>query len=397
MSDAHLWEALERHLPAAAELRRAVHRRPELSGDEGGTRDLVLEALPAATRVTKVADTGAVVRIGGAGPAVGIRGELDALPVDETTGAPWASEHPGVAHACGHDVHLAALVAVARTVAEAGLPTPLLAVLQPREETYPSGAKDITHDAVLQEEGLAAMVGAHVQPTLPAGVVSCVPDGVNASSDEFEVVVHGTSGHAAYPHLTSDPLLALAQVVVALQSIVSRSVDPLTSAVVGVSSLSAGSAANVIPGTARATGTIRAMTEENRSLLQERVRSISQHVARAHGCEAEVAVTDGEPVLHNDPVLVAAVADHLGEQGIEVSSTLRSLGSDDFSYYSELVPSVMLFVGSDSDVPLHSASFLPTDADLRRTARAMLAGYLGAARLVHPSPPSPHSRERGTS
>lgn len=382
MDEAHLWQLLDHHLVAAAELRRAVHREPELSGDESGTRDRVLEALPAGVRVTKVADTGAVVRIGGQGPAVGIRGELDALPVDEGTGVEWASIRPGISHACGHDVHLAALVAVARAVDEARLPTPLLAVLQPREETYPSGARDITQDPVLQEEGLAAMVGAHVQPNLPAGVVACVPGGVNASSDEFEVVVHGTSGHAAYPHLIADSVVALAQVVVALQSIVSRAVDPMSSAVVGVSSMAAGKAANVVPGHARATGTIRAMTEETRALVQHKVRSISTHVAAAHGCKAEVTITNGEPVLRNDPRLVGQVLQQLAAQRIPVSSTLRSLGSDDFSYYSEVVPSVMLFVGSDSARPLHSSSFLPSDADVRRTARAMLAGFLGAAHLI---------------
>lgn len=382
MTDARLWEALDRHLVAAADLRRTLHAAPELSGQESETRKLVLEALPVATRAREVAGTGAVVRFGGEGPAVAIRGELDALPVEESTGVDWASQHTGIAHACGHDVHLAALVAVARTVAEAGLATPLVAVLQPREETYPSGARDITEDGVLGDEHVAAMIGAHVQPTLPAGVVACVPDGVNASSDEFEILVHGTSGHAAYPHLTADPLLALAQVVVALQSIISRSIDPLSAAVVGVSSMSSGIAANVVPGLARASGTIRAMTNENRALLQSKVREISENVARAHGCEAEVIVTDGEPVLHNDPALVELVGHQLEQREIPISTSLRSLGSDDFAFYSERMPSVMLFVGSESDDRLHSSSFLPTDADLRCTARAMLAGYLGAARLI---------------
>lgn len=378
---------LDHHLAASADLRRSIHREPDLSGDESGTRDKVLAALPLATRVTNVACTGAIVRIGGSGPAIGIRGELDALPLTETTGAPWASQRPGVAHACGHDVHLAALVAVAQTVAELAFPVPLVVILQPREETYPSGAKDITRDPAILAENLVAMIGAHVQPNLPVGVVACVPDGVNGSSDEFEIMVHGTSGHAAYPHLTADPLLALAQIVVALQSIVSRSVDPMSSAVVGVSSMSSGAAANVIPGLARATGTIRAMTPGTRSLLRSKVQLISQHVAQAHGCDAEVVITDGEPVLHNDPQLVSAVANQLAKLGMPISSTLRSLGSDDFSYYCELVPSVMLFVGSDTDEPLHSSSFLPTGADLRRTARAMLAGYLGAARFMTSSDP----------
>jgi amidohydrolase len=382
MGEPTVWERLERHLGRAAELRRLLHSEPDLSGDESMTRDRVLQALPGDQTPVKVAETGAVLRLGGPGPCIGVRGEMDALPVTEQSGAAWASRHEGTMHACGHDLHLAAMVAVAWAVYEARLPVPLLIVLQPREETYPSGAKDIAEHGILEAEHCAAMIGAHIQPALPPEVVACVPGGVNASSDEFEIRVHGTSGHAAYPHLSCDPLLALSEIVVALQSIVSRSVDPMSSAVVGVSSFASGQAANVIPGLARATGTIRALDPRNRALLRERVVAVAQHVARAHSCEAEVMITDGEPVLENDPALVRAVSTHLADQGISLSTTLRSLGADDFSFFSERMPSAMMFVGSETTEALHSASFLPTDADLRLTARAMLAGYLGAADLL---------------
>lgn len=379
---ADLWAVLDGHLAEAAALRRALHRQPDLSGDESLTRDLVLQALPGTSTPVKVAETGAVLRIGGPGPCVGIRGEMDALPVTEATGVAWASQNPGVMHACGHDVHLAALVAVARTIHDAGVPVPLLVVLQPREETYPSGAKDIAEHGVLDAEECVVMIGAHIQPALPAGVVACVPGGVNASSDEFEIVVRGESGHAAYPHLADDPLLALAETVVALQSVVSRSVDPMRSAVVGVSSFQAGQAANVVPDFARATGTIRALSSETRALLHERIVSVSENIARAHDCEAEVRITHGEPVLENDPRLVEVVATQLNAQGMPVSTDLRSLGADDFSFFSERMPSTMMFVGSETDASLHTATFLPSDADLRAVARALLAGYLGGAALV---------------
>ncbi|MBA0051115.1 amidohydrolase [Streptomyces sp. AJS327] len=382
-----MWAALEHHLDGARALRRRLHAEPDLSGAESLTRDLVLEALPAASAPVKVAETGAVLRLGPPGPCVGIRGELDALPVTEDTGVAWASQRPGVMHACGHDVHLAALVAVARALADTGLPVPLLVVLQPREETYPSGARDIVAHGVLEAERCAAMIGAHLQPALAAGTVACVPGVVNASSDEFEIRVHGASGHAAYPHLTSDPLLALAEIVVALQSVVSRDVDPMAPAVVGVSSFASGAAANVVPGLARATGTLRALTTGTRLLLHERVAQVAEHVARAHGCSADVELVHGEPVLENHPALAEAIAGHLTGQGLTRCSTLRSLGADDFSFFSERIPATMLFVGSGSDEPLHSPTFLPGDDDLRDTARAMLAGYLGAARtLVHPDP-----------
>lgn len=373
-----LGAALRKELPAALLLRRRLHASPDLSGDESATRDAVLAAMPDGLRLTKVAETGGVVRIGGPGPAVGVRGELDALAVTEATGVDWASRNHGVMHACGHDAHLAALVAMARAVHRVGGPRPLLVVLQPREETYPSGARDIVESGVLDTEHCRAMIAAHVQPVLAPGVVACVPGGVNASSDEFQISVHGESGHAAYPHLTRDPVLALSHIVVALQSVVSRSIDPMAPAVVGVSSLQAGSAANVVPGVARARGTIRALSTATRELLHRRVVEVAELVARTHGCEAEVTFVKGEPVLENNPRLVAHVSQQLRSQGLDVMDTLRSLGADDFSFFAERVPSVMLFVGTETDVPLHSNEFLPGDADVDRLARAMLAGYLGA-------------------
>jgi Metal-dependent amidase/aminoacylase/carboxypeptidase len=191
LDTAALWNALHTEMAAARELRHRLHALPDLSGDEAATRDIVLAALPHGSSVTKAAETGAIVRIGRDGAAVGVRGELDALPVTERTGASFASTRPGVMHACGHDVHLAALVAVARAVRATPGATPLLAVLQPREETYPSGAQDIVESELLVRENCAAMIGAHLQPSLDVGVVACVPGGVNASSDEFIIEVHG--------------------------------------------------------------------------------------------------------------------------------------------------------------------------------------------------------------
>ncbi len=373
-----LGAALRQEFPAALSLRRRLHAAPDLSGDESATRDAVLAALPGGLPLTKVAETGGVVRIGGPGPAVGVRGELDALAVTEATGVDWASRNHGVMHACGHDAHLAAMVAMARAVHRVGGPRPLLVVLQPREETYPSGARDIVESGVLDAEHCQAMIGVHVQPVLRPGVVACVPGSVNASSDEFQISVRGESGHAAYPHLTRDPVLALSHTVVALQSVVSRSIDPMAPAVVGVSSLRAGSAANVVPGVARAWGTIRALSTATRELLHQRVVEVAELVARANGCEAEVTFVKGEPVLENNPRLAAHVSRQLRSQGLDVSDTLRSVGADDFSFFAERVPSVMLFVGTETDASLHSNEFLPGDADVDRLARAMLAGYLGA-------------------
>lgn len=322
---------------------------------------------------------GAVLRIGGPGAAVGVRGELDALPLTERTGVPWASAG-GAMHACGHDVHLAAVVALARAVARLdGHAPPMLVVLQPREEGFPSGASDIVESGVLARHLVRAMIGAHVQPVLAEGTVACTPGAVNASSDEFRVTVAGQEGHAAYPHLTRDPVTAMAQVIVTAQQLVSRSADPMAPTVVTFGTVNAGTAPNAVPGEAVARGTLRAMSEEWRQELRERFRQVVGDVARACGCVAEVAILDGEPVLVNDPDLAVRAGALLLERGWSVTGELRSCGADDFSHYAAVAPSLMMFVGVDTAAGLHSPEFLPGDEAVDAVAESLLAGYLAAA------------------
>lgn len=379
---------LDLELPGVIELRHELHRRPELSGQEASTRDRVLAALPGGAAARSVAQTGAVLRIGGTGPAVAVRAELDALAVAEASELPWASRHLGVMHACGHDVHLAALVALCRAVAAVGGPAPLLAVLQPREEAYPSGAREIHESGVLGAEQAGVIVGAHVQPLLPVGTVACTPGTVNASSDEFTIVVRGVGGHAAYPHHTRDPVFALAQVVVALQSLVSRRADPMDPVVVSVTTLRAGAAANVVPDEATARGTVRAIAPDTRRAVLARLIELVDLVARAHGCDATVEIADGEPALVNDPAVAAATAAVLPSLDARVDDTLRSTGSDDFAHYSTMMPALMMFVGvgeNDRNERLHSATFVPADERVGEVARALLAGYAAAASTL-PTP-----------
>lgn len=362
----------------AVALRRLIHAEPRVSGEEGPTAETVRKALPPDVPVEPVADTGLVARIGGPGPAIGIRAELDALAVTERTGVPWAATS-GAMHACGHDIHMAAAVALARAVHETPGATPLVLVLQPREESPPSGAADVVASGVLAEHEVAAMVGTHVQPLLPEGTVACTPGAVNASSDEFTVVMRGRGGHAAYPQLAADPVLALSQFVVAVQQLVSRNVDPMVPAVVSVSTLAAGRTANVLPDDAVAEGTVRAMTEDHRKLLQQRLGEIAHGVASAHGCAAEVTIRDGEPVLVNDEVLAAGTAAELRALGHTVEPALRSCGADDFSHYGAELPSLMTFVGVDTGAAgLHQATFLPGDVSVTHVANALLAGYRAA-------------------
>jgi amidohydrolase len=374
-----LLEALAQQEDLAVQLRHRLHRAPDVSGHEGPTRDLVLDALPPGL-VIPVAGTGAVVRIGASGPAIGVRGELDALRLSERSGVEWASERQDAMHACGHDVHLAAVVALSHAVAHTPGAPPLAVVLQPREESYPSGAQDIVESGVLLDNRVTAMVGAHVQPSLKPGVIACTAGAVNAAADEFRVTVRGCGGHAAYPHLTRDPVLALAHVVVALQQVVGRNTDPMNSAVVSVSTLSAGEAANVIPDVAVARGTVRSMSEPHRARLHRRIREVAEWVAQAHECTAEVDITSGEPVLVNEPAIVGPASEYLRHLGFQVDGELRSFGADDFSFYPQQVPALMMFVGVDGrSAGLHHPEFAPGDEAVMDVARTLLAGYLAAA------------------
>lgn len=371
-------------LADAVLLRHELHADAEPSGSEHRTAARVAAALGDSDAAT-VAGTGRILRIGPeAGPCIAIRAELDALPIREQTGAPWASR-TGAMHACGHDVHMAALVAVARAARavhrQAGLPAALLAVLQPREEAPPSGALDIVASGLLEAQQPRAVIAVHLQHQLPAGTVAAPAGTVNAASDDFEIRVEGTGGHAGYPQLAADPVLALCQTVVALQQIVSRRTDPTHAAVVSVGALEAGQAANVIPPAAVARGTLRALDQSDRAGLHKALHEIVEHTCLAHGCRGTVTIDEGEPALVNDERLATASWPWLREAGFAVDTSFRSCGADDFSYYARCAPTLMIFLGTGGPVTLHDPRFLPDDAMVGQVAGAMLAGYLGAQSL----------------
>jgi amidohydrolase len=381
----HLPDLVAAELPAAVALRHRLHADPRRSGEEDDTADAICAAigLPG----TRVAGTGRVLRIGPAtGPAVVLRAELDGLPLREQSGLDWASTSD-VMHACGHDVHCAAVVALARAARQVELPHGVVVLLQPREELAPVGAPDVLADPGFTAHDVRAVVAAHVQPVLPRGAVGTSEGAVNSSADELDILVTGPGGHGAYPHHTADPVLALAQIVVALHHLVSRRVDPLDAAVLTVGEMHAGSAPNIIPTQASARATLRAMSAADRGMLQEAARDVVTHTAAAYGCTGSLTVVDGEPALVNDPALARASAAHL--PGLALTpAEFRSCGADDFAHYSAAVPSVMLFVGTDDGTPgapgLHHPRFVPPDEVVGESARAYLAGLLGAFDLLVP-------------
>jgi amidohydrolase len=375
-----LIHSLEAELPRALELRERLHKIPEPSHEEHATSGLVVEALGS---VEAVARTGLLAHVGPPGESVAVRAELDALPVQEETGSPFAATN-GFMHACGHDVHMAALTALFRAARriEGSLPKPLAALFQPSEEAYPSGADLVVREGVLEEA--RATVAAHVHPEVPWGSVSVEAGPINASSDNLRITVEGSGGHGAYPHRAHDPILALSHAVVALQSLVSRRLDPTHAAVFSVGGMRAGSAENVIPGVAEAGGTLRGLDPADREPLRKVAREIVENTAMAHGCVARVEVIEGEPATVNDPALAEAARSLLSEAGFEPAPPMRSCGSDDLGFYGLTSPTLMLFVGLENgsgtqNVPLHHPQFLPSNEAVGAVARAQAVAFTAAA------------------
>jgi amidohydrolase len=345
----------------------------------------VAEALPVAA--TSAAGTGRIALVGDARQApVAVRAELDGLPVQERTAAPYRATGATM-HACGHDVHMAALVALARAAhaLEDDLPAPLIALFQPSEEAYPSGAQQLA-EGELAELRPRAIVAAHVHPEVPWGCVALDDGAVNASCDAVEITVAGASSHGAYPHRGRDPVLALAHVVVALHAQVGQRLDPLRPGVLTVGTLRAGTAENVIPERATARAALRAHRPEDRERLREMVREVVTGVAAAHGCEGSVELTAGEPALVNDPALVSGARPLLAAAGLDLAPQWRSCGSDDFAFFATLAPLALAFVGLDGadgfePHPLHHPEMLPPDSAVAAVARVQAVLYVAAASI----------------
>ncbi len=378
-----LLAAVQHELPRAVELRRSLHAHPEPAHEERWTAAEIERALPSGA--AGAAGTGRLALIGNGGPPVAVRAELDGLAIGERTGAPFSAAGETM-HACGHDVHMAALVALARAAHELQdtLPAPLLAVFQPSEEAYPSGAQ-LLAEGELARARPAAVVAAHVHPEIAWGSVALDAGAVNASCDAVEIVVEGRPSHGAYPHLGSDPVLALSQAVVALHAQLGRRIDPQSPAVLTLGVLQAKGAENVIPGRALARGALRAQGTQERETLREMVEQVVAGTASAAGCRGSVRLVPGEPPLENDPAIVAAALPLLAAAGLERADEWRSSGSDDFAFFGELAPIAMAFVGLAGAPgfrprPLHHPELLPPDEAVGAVARTLAALYLAAAR-----------------
>lgn len=354
---------IDAELPDLIRIRRDLHRHPELSFQEHRTSRVIqdeLARLGIAFRAGLGRGTGIVAHLpatepsGASRPAVALRADMDALPIDERTGRPYASATPGVMHACGHDGHTTILLGAARVLSKSRRPSPVTLIFQPAEENG-GGGQVMCEEGVLQGDrgaGLGPPVGRifglHGWPQLALGQIASRPGAIMASTDDFDLVVRGVQTHGAYPHLGFDSVLASAHIITALQSIAARNVGPLESVVVTVGQIQGGTANNIIPEYVRMIGTIRTLNDDVKSRARERFFAVVEHAAAALGCKAEIDWQPGYPVTTNDPALTEHLFDVAGD-AIGDASIIRlehpTMGGEDFAYYGKCVPSCFFFMG----------------------------------------------------
>jgi len=358
---------LESLFPQMVEWRRHLHRHPELSFREFETSSTIAGLLASWGLEVRRQQGGTAItaKLTGdlPGRCVALRADIDALPITDGKTCEYASTVPGVMHACGHDGHTAELLAVARyySLHRAQTAGTRVFLFQPGEEVLPGGAKGMIADGAL--EGVDAVYGVHLWSPLACGVVATRPGAFMASPDEFEVEIIGNGGHAGLPHESVDAIVTGAALVTSLQSIVSRSVNPLEQAVLTVGQLHAGTANNVIAERCKLSGTIRTFTPEVRNLVRDRLEEMIKHVCAMHGTKYRFQFTEGYPPVVNDEAEASRVL-RVAQEALpdcQVRIGERSMAGEDFAYYLQEKPGCFIFVGASrgdgASVPHHHPRF----------------------------------------
>lgn len=350
-------------LPTVTELRRAIHRSPELAFQEFATTQRVGEVLADRGLNPRVRGDGAglVVEVGRGDRLVGFRADLDALPIAEPADNPYSSQIPGVMHACGHDAHTAIATGIALILAGVDLPGRVRFLFQPGEESFPGGALTMVREGVT--EGMAAILAFHVDPSLAAGHLGLRTGAITGSADRFSIVLEGPGGHTARPHRSVDLINAAGRLITDLPAILDRTIDARRPFAVVFGQITGGSAPNVIPTRVEMAGTVRTTDRglwDEMPLLME---TLTSQIVAPFGAKANVEYVRGIPPVVNDPGVVdmarMAISDYLGPRAI--ASTPVSMGAEDFSRYLERVPGALIRLGSAAPhgvTDLHSAGFV---------------------------------------
>jgi amidohydrolase len=393
--------AIDALLPSLRDIRHDLHMHPELCFEEHYTSQLVqreLKALGIRLKAGLGKGTGVLAYLPASDPAdeckgaVALRADMDALPIIERTGKSYSSRTEGKMHACGHDGHTTMLLGAAKVLSQLDRPRPVAFVFQPAEEGG-GGAEVMCNEGVLAGErggGLGepvrAMFGLHGWPTIEVGKVASKSGPLLAATDDFEVTIKGTQSHGAYPHFGNDPIVASAQVIAGLQTIVSRNASPLDAIVVTVGAINAGTADNIIPETCKFIGTIRTLRPQTREMAKQRFFALVENIAQAMGCTAQIKWMPGYPVTSNDPDATETffnIARTTFGQGNVERIEQPTMGGEDFAYYGQRVPACFFLLGlkprgAASYPTLHQPDFDFNDDALPIGIRALVECALRA-------------------
>lgn len=367
-------------------IRQRLHREPELSGQEWETCQFIRSELAKLKLMPEPSfsppHTVALLHGELPGPCIALRADIDALPIHEQNNVPYRSCHSGVMHACGHDAHTAMLLGATRLLVahRQELHGAVKLIFQSSEEKFPSGAKDLTERGVLRNPPVEMIFAQHVQSHIPCGKMGVYTGGFMAASDEFRLVVTGKSCHAGHPERGVDAISVAAQIITALQTLISRETAPVMSAALSIGTISGGERANIIADTVTMTGTLRTLDETVRTKLRRRIAELSSAVARGMGGDCQATFEVGYPCVNND----ATAAEHirmtasavLGAENVFVPAT-PSTGSEDFAWYLQEVPGVMVHIGCGNSnqgiiSPIHTPTF-DIDPDCLPLGAAVLA------------------------
>ncbi len=375
-----------KHLAKIVALRREIHAHPELGFEETRTSALVARTLKSVgvKTTTGVAKTGVVglIKGEGKGPCVALRADMDALPLTEETGLPFASKIPGRMHACGHDAHTAMLLGAAMILQEmrATFPGSVKLIFQPSEERHPGGAPAMIEAGVLESPHVHAIFGQHVLPQADAGTIGFYPGPMMASADELYITVRGKGGHGAMPHRAVDPIVVSAQVILALQTIVSRRASPFQECVVTIGKIAGGTTTNIIPDEVELVGTFRAMDERLRKQAHREIDRLLRGITSAAGATYTFRISHGYPTLVNDPDVTGEAREAaealLGKRHVFTAEPL--MGAEDFAYFLQEVPGTYYRLGvrkpgAKSAPEIHTTRFMVDERAMRN----------GAATIAH--------------